>query len=244
MQRIRHQLVGGATTFSTFTGSTCLELKLNKSSLRRSIEHHIDFGIRPKSIPHNHSTTPSLTPSHFLNVHNIGIPVIYPTHMTSTGLGIRQLSPSELANIFGLNSALHSFVTLDTFPFPPVTILEFLLHPILQPSSKSSRPTMLKIPTAIIPKFNLIHNVGLLPISWSEVNYKVDKAAKNDDVEPVFRHWDDRILLLLPNAAPLLSPLRRWLYGVVTRRLFLELKKYLCTTYGSDWTRFFKTAKS
>ena len=244
LERLRHQVVGGATNFSACISYLHLSAIPNRSALRRSIKHFLDFGLRPRVFGSTSTPLGSyLTPAHILPLHQLHTPVVYSTYMTSTGEGYRQLSIPELCSIFGLESSLNSLTTLDTFPFVPIQLMDSILHPILTVSiaSPSTSPQLI-IPTLPLPRFTHVPNLpphvsSILPITWSEVDYSAQKAAKNDNAEPVFRHWNERVILILPHAVPLLDPLRRWLLFIRTRRLYLEFRAYLCATYGTNWSR-------
>ena len=135
--------------------------------------------------------------------------------------------------MFGLEEMLSSTVSYDDFPFPPVQIMDALLEPILHepPSSVPSVP-LLQIPTPQPPTHTLIPLVGLLPVSWSFVDYSVDKAGKNDDAEPVFHHWEERITLILSHAANLINLFRRLCLQRLYRLLYLEFLSYLNHQHG------------
>lgn len=246
MERLRHQTVGGATNFSACIGYLNVNVTPIDCTLRRSIKHFLDFSVRPfvfNSI--SAPLTSYLTPAHILHLHQLHTPIVYPTYMTSTGEGYRRLTIPELATVFGLESSLSSYTTIDTYPFVPTQLMDSILHPVLTVTqSLPIKSTKLSIPTIPLTRFTHVPNLpthvsSILPVTWSEVDYKVQKAAKNDNAEPVFRHWNERITLLLPHATPLLDPLRRWLLFVRTRRLYLEFKTYLCNTYGINWSRLF-----
>lgn len=210
LHRLRHVDVGGATTFTSLIGFHNISISPSTTPLRRSIKHFLDYSLRPAShTVDSHQST--FTPEHLLPVHCLSLPINYSTHFSSTGVGVRSLTPPELGLIFGLSSSMSYGLPLQTFPFPPVQILEACLTPLLQvrpPSISSSN--RLQIPTQPKPSLTYIPSLNrYIPLTWTQVDYSVDKAAKNDDTEPVFRHWNDRVTLMFPNIQPALSPLRR-----------------------------------
>ena len=63
------------------------------------------------------------------------------------------------------------------------------------------------------------------------MNHHVEQAAKSDDAEPVFRHWDERITLLLPHVQQILPSFRRLLMTKLYRSLFCEFLTFVKTKY-------------
>ena len=92
-----------------------------------------------------------------------------------------------------------------------------------------------------LPKFTgtFLKGIGVLPSSWSTMDYHVEQAAKSGDAEPVFRHWDERITLMLPHAAPALTLLRRILMRRLYRSLYREFIAFLRNKYN-DFHRLFE----
>ena len=244
LQRLRHQSVGGATNYTTVVGFNNLQIQPIKSKLRRTLNHYIDYGIRPHAS--SQSSSP-LTIHHILGIHQLRDTITYQTYMTASGQGFRQLTAAELGCIFGLDQRHSPFTSIDSYPILPIQPLDAILRPALSTCNQCpSDVSKLEIPTVPIPTFTyfptLAHRrAGMLPTTWSQVDYKAHQAAKNDNAEPVFRHWNERILLLIPDAEAILDPLRRWIIAVKTRRMFLEFVSYLSTTYGHNWSRFFKS---
>lgn len=156
--------------------------------------------------------------------------MVFSTNFISSGVGQRQLSVTELGLIFGLSEMIASITTISCYPFPPVQCLSSALSPLLaQLTSPTNVITpKLHIPDAPQPSHTFLPELNLhLPLSWSQVNYSVDISAKSDDAAPVFRHWNERITLVLPRSDSLLEPLRRLLLTYTFRKMYKEFLGYL-----------------
>ena len=133
LQRIHHHSVGGASTFIAIGGYHNTTARPMTSQLRRAIRHFLDYSLPPA--PYDPALPPAfaLSSNSQLPVHDVQIPVHYPSSFSRTGFGIRPLQSCELGNLFGLDSLMHNYVTPASFPFPPIQILHAMLRPILCP---------------------------------------------------------------------------------------------------------------
>ena len=92
LHRLRHVDVGGATTFTSLIGFHNISISPSTTPLRRSIKHFLDYSLRPAShTVDSHQST--FTPEHLLPVHCLSLPINYSTHFSSTGVGVRSLTP-------------------------------------------------------------------------------------------------------------------------------------------------------
>lgn len=187
LRRLRHIEVGGATTFTSLVGFHNASVIPTITDLRCSIKHFMDYSLRPSS-SNAAQLSSSFTPEHLLPLHNLTVPIVYSTHFTSTGTGARSLTSCEIGLIFGLSSSMSYGLPIAIFPFPPVQILEACLHPLLQvPAPSHISSSRLEIPTLPQPSNTYFPSLQqYMPLTWTQVNYSADKAAKNDDAEPVF----------------------------------------------------------
>ena len=187
LRRLRHSQVGGPTSFVGIVGYHNASVIPASTFLRRTITHFLDHSIRPDVCRPN--GRPHHTPNQLLNTNLLSRPVMYPTSFHASKMGSRSLTPSELGLMFGLGELLSSTASLKAFPFPPIQIMDALLAPLLNELLDTSPSvSILQIATPQTPTHTYIPGVGLLPVSWSYVDYSVDKAAKHADTEPVFRH--------------------------------------------------------
>ena len=240
LRRLKHWEVGGPSGFVALISYGKLDLSPRSTKIRRMIRHFIDFPQRPRcsgSLPLNATV---IDDNKRLPVHQVVCLVQHRSQFVSSGVGVRHLTPTELACMFGISSALHDRVTVNFFPFVPVQILDSALYPLLTTSKSSSIPSkMFSVPP--LPKFTgtFLKGIGVLPSSWSTMDYHVEQAAKSDDAEPVFRHWDERITLMLPHVAPALPLLRRILMRRLYRSLYREFIAFLRNKYN-DFHRLFE----
>ena len=121
MRCVTHQNCGGATSFSTLYATLEVSHAVVTTSLRRCLQHFINFLVRPTShkIPSNH-----LNVNKVVLVHLLHLPVGYQTQFTLSGLGSCCLTVAKIRNIWGLTAPL-------TFTSPlliPVDILQTLLR--------------------------------------------------------------------------------------------------------------------
>ena len=164
-------------------------------------------------------------------------PVGYSTSFIANGLGFRSLQPTELGLMFGLNEKFSRGTQMDVYPFPPVQIMDSILKPLLTPRPHHPSPSArLEIPPAPIPTATFLPSLQrFLPTTWADVDSTVDVAAKSDDAAMVFRHWDDRITLVLPHVKPILPFIRKCLLSKLFIRLYNEFKQYLRRKFGQRW---------
>lgn len=136
--------------------------------------------------------------------------------------------------MFGLSEHAASITITDILPFPPVQIQDSVSLPLLSPSDVPSEPdTVLHIPPAPKPKQTYLPTLQkFLPLDWSRAEYVVDKSAKSNDAEPVFRHWNERITLILPKATPYLDTFSRFLMTHLHISIYKEYLRYLTTKFG------------
>ena len=87
--------------------------------------HHIDHSIRPRpwsgiGDPEEHYSSQEL-----LDPQQVSKKLVYATHFSATGWGIRSLTNSELGDCFGLSGIEGS---CDFVCFPPLPVLQAHLH--------------------------------------------------------------------------------------------------------------------
>jgi hypothetical protein len=92
------------------------------SSLRHTLQHIVDFGIRPHCLPvSDDGPEGSLMPHQLLHPSNLQQVITYPTQFCCTGMGYRSLISTELAQAFGFPIAarLGGLEISDMYSFVP-----------------------------------------------------------------------------------------------------------------------------
>ena len=237
LQRLLHKNVGGATSFVGLAGYLNANTVPVTSSLRRYIKHFIDYSLPPSRVTKRVASSRIVSATSSLTIPSIHAMVSYPSSFSASGVATRPLSSQELALLFGLDSLLAKYTTLDSFPIPPVQLMDALLKPVLcisttpQPSS-----VMRTVPIQPIPRHTFLPSLNkFLSLNWAQVDYTAEKSAKSDDAAPVLKHWHARITDVFPNAASLIRPLQQLILRRLYRRLFLEFLQFLDNKYGSSW---------
>jgi hypothetical protein len=245
--RVLHETVGGVTRF---VGLFCSSMELLPvvSTLRRTLHHVVDFGLRPVCVKANDPRLiRALTLKHLLHPSFIQQPITYPTHFCCSGVGYRSLTANELATVFGFPVITRvGGLQLDDFEsFLPSQ----LLHAILD--SPGIKPRSLPVQTPSIqvkPRLPLyafpcetrswIPSVQhWLPHVWIDTTLVTSKAAKRDDARIATAMWDQRLLLLYPMCSvSSLTVLRSWLLRYSWRLLLRGLWRHLAQEFGSQWS--------
>jgi hypothetical protein len=230
--RVRHESVGGVTKF---VGLFCSSMNLDPtvSTLQRTLNHIVDFSLRPRCIRDSDDRfTSALTLQQRLYPGNLEQFIVYPTHFCCTGFGYRSLTPNELAHAFGLPMSicvggLCIAVFMQLLPVQ-------LLHSVLDSGSFGSTRITPTLPVATmqnrLPMYRFpcssrswIGAVGRwLSHAWIDTTQVTTKAAKRDDASIAIDMCDQRLLLLYPRCTPrMLANLRNWLLSFC-RRLILR----------------------
>jgi hypothetical protein len=102
--RLRHVSFGGTTNYVALLGLPNIHLKPHTTTLRRNIGHILDHGIRPNnwSLAKSSSCPDPMTPQSRLDTNHLGRELLYQTHQTASGWGLRSLTPDEVGIAFGL----------------------------------------------------------------------------------------------------------------------------------------------
>jgi hypothetical protein len=237
--RLRHQTFGGVTEFQAILGTNIPQFEPVRTTLRRTIQHVLDYGIKPSWAKPPGLKSTDLTLNDRLHPDHLATPVLYHTHYSATGWGVRPLSVDEVGIAFGLPAwaRLASLTLENSFPMVPIQIMDGCLKGIL---STVPKVTPLKTP-APQTALTACHTTWLpriqkfLPHSWVDSNLVTDKAVKRDDAGVPTHLWDKRCTLVLPYASPALDLLRKLILRVAVTRMFTEFRLYLVETYGQDW---------
>jgi len=244
LHRAIHHKFGGPTKYELFWSSSA-EIVFPHESLFRSIGDYLDYSIRPKSCDKS-TLSKFFEPSSLLPVKGIFSMILYPTHFSSTGFGIRPLSEKEMSLVFGVPSRLISYFTMADFPLPPIQILDALLLGWKQASLRESRkvrkidfcvPTPSPIPDSTPVFLPLIRRS--LPSAWSSSAPVASKAAKADDAVVSEAMWNNRITMIWPRARLLIGALRALTLRRQRRLLYVEFQTYLKNRYGKLHTEYF-----
>ena len=238
--RVLHRNVGGVTeargTFGIHLRSPKLELE---KDLTRSLGHVIKYSIRPRVCDPNGGVETCYTRDDLLSLSFPRRPVLFPTHMSRTGWGMRPLDNSELLACFELpdyiawqDRFLRDIVPLQLFR----SVIDSVLGDISYDAPRRSPAlTATPIPNGASRDVIWLSKVGRwLPGSWADA-YISDKAVKSDNAPIDFRPWNRRIQLVLPCLINTIQTFerfasRRWRFNVC-RSLFA----YLRYTHGLEW---------
>lgn len=214
------------------------------STLDRRIKYYFGFGLRPSSDLLS-INSPLYSLGQRLLIQQLQKPVQYRSNFVASDLSHRFLSPFEIGLMFGLNASLRRNTMLECYPFPPLQILDAALQPLfITTTPRPITESQLQIPTPAIPTMTYIPALqSFLSLPWADVDVKVDVAAKSDDAATEFRHWNERITLVLPHVGPILSKFRRLLITRQFQVLYREFTTYLNTKYGNTWNRLLEEAQ-
>lgn len=250
--RLNSKDFGGAVDYNTLLGYRGVEGVRPDTVLRRTIKHHIDHGIRPQVWQWNLEGD-YYKPEHLLIPSKLDKEVVYPTHFSATGWGIRPLSAREIACCFGLQTWTPQ---VPPPPFHPLQILCSQLSRLVLKSGTLAPPLLSveKLAPPSGPKNYYWFPLGgsydstgrwvsdpsvgrYLSSTWLRVNIKVDTAAKADDAAIPKSLWNSRCYLLFPRHTPeSLENLRLLIHGGLVRRLYLELVEFMRRVFGANWS--------
>jgi hypothetical protein len=237
---LRHHTFGGATHFQAMLGTNIPNFVPVRTTLRRTLRHILEHSIKPRwTSPPSGDTNSSLCLEDRLHPSDLTKDIVYHTHYSATGWGIRCLSPDEVGIAFGWPAWARRSATgsLTAFPCVPLQILDGCLQGLLD---GVPRTDPLKTPS-LPPKpssndFSWLHRIQkFLPHSWIDSALVTDKAAKRDDAGVPTHLWDRRCSLVFPHLAPTLPILRKWLMRAATTRLWAEFHTFLTDTHGAGW---------
>jgi hypothetical protein len=240
-----HRSYGGPTQYVALFGAQGLVCKPVATSLRRSVGHIFDFGMRPD--PLEGEDTPlalsGIGVDGILHPADLERPVVHPTSFYKSGWGIRALTPNELGIAFGFPAWLRvGGLTPDLFPCVPLQIMDACLREVLEPSVFTSplAPKDYVITSLVEGPSEWLPGIGrFLPHSWIPSDVITDKAVKHDDAVVHTAMWDNRITLVHPwspaTSTWLLDFFRRHLMFSHRHRLMTEFREYMRATHGADW---------
>ena len=246
IHRARHSVFGGPTSSELIWASSLSSFLPVSTTMRRNIGDFIKYSLRLKPVD---MPPPSYAVDYqsLLPIGMINRPIVYPSTFTRTGYGIRPLSSEELCFVFGLPALFLKFVDENIFPFPPVqvssSILKQFLGCITSPSNirrnaSTCIPTPLPVPDDSV---TYLENLKLiLPPAWKQNKRSTEKAAKSDDAEVDYSLWNDRILSIWPVFRAALTPLRALVMRYQKRKLYLEFRSYLRSTYSQVYLDYLK----
>ena len=220
------------------------EVTSSGGDIRRYIKHFINYSVRP-SIVHLPYDKPCYSGNDILLPSKMNQPVLYSTHLSATGYGLRPFLQDELAAMFGFSNWDLRF---KFFAIPPMHILITLIQEI--PGSKgqplpsncfnwtndspSSISTSTWLPT--INKY-LCH-------SWMNTSADNTKAVKSDDAGVPISLWDSRCTLVFNHhSSTSLHSFRRLLLSKQVVKIYLEIRSYMSATFGANWSELLTKAR-
>ena len=236
-----HTRVGGSTTCRAILGFSGLPHLTFPQDLHRTIGHGIKYSIRPRPCSPN-LEEPHLVTSSLLPVSRIRMPVLYPTHFSHTGWGIRSLTDPELAGIFELPPYLDWSDSLasDIVPLQiPRAVIDSVV-PLLPSSGTENVVPSCPSPVNTNPVLSSDTEEWLdglqrrLPGTWTDTSI-ADHAVKDDGAQVDFSPWHQRIRLVLPCKESDLAIIERFAMRRWRRNIVHSFFAYISITYGSQW---------
>lgn len=241
--KVLHRNVGGMTEARATFGIDYRSgrIKLEKD-VQRSLAHVLKYSIRPMVCDPN-PLEDHYTLTNLLSLAFPRRPVLYPTYMSRTGWGLRQLTDDELSACFELpdyvkwnDRFLRDIVPLQMFR----SIIDSVVSTTHAPEPLSKRRITVSASDDEIrdrgaPDVVWMESLGRwLSGSWADAEIS-DKAVKSDNAPVDFRPWHRRIQLLFPCSTHTIGVMerfatRRWRFNVC-RSLF----NYLRFRYGRNW---------
>ena len=135
LSRIKHQAVGGDSSYQGIWGSHGITITPILTSLRRQIGDYIDYIIPPSRLPNNQTC---VRHNQLLPIQSIMSWVSYPSPYNKNATTHKQLNWSELSHLFGFPST-HCRLSfgMSSFPVAPLQVLDALLQPLYEPLAPS-----------------------------------------------------------------------------------------------------------
>ena len=204
--RINGKNFGCAVDFELLMGARGPKIVTECTSIRRQIRHHLDHSVRPQVHTPGSGMEGFYVGSDCLKPSALHHPVVFPTHFTASGWGIRCLTPEELSVCFGIDDWK---LPNEVKPFPPLAPLEHHLSKIvetddllvpssspkldLEPVTRASQEVWISVGGKYIAEghWEFDGTTGFyLPPSWMEVTFDVVKAAKADNADIPKSLWN------------------------------------------------------
>jgi hypothetical protein len=101
--RLRHDTFGGVTQFQAMLGTNIPIFEPVPATLRRTIQHVLEYSVKPKWAPASTAATTAVTLNLNQRLHTSDLhqEVLYLTHYSATGWGTRSLKPDKIGIAFG-----------------------------------------------------------------------------------------------------------------------------------------------
>ena len=214
--RLSHCKVGGVTEARGTFGIRSPEPNIvMEPDLRRSLGHILKHSIRPRPFDPD-SSVEHYQPTDLLSLSFPRRPIAYPTYMSRSGWGIRQLTDEELALCFELpmfvewnDRFLRDIVPIQMFR-SVIDVVVSRIHPQI-PEVKRSHRSITANPIIVDPPdATWLEAVGKwMPGSWSDAVIS-HKAVKSDAAPIDLKTWRRRIQLLFPCSDDTIEILERF----------------------------------
>ena len=249
---LSHTRVGGVTTSRATVGFSGLPHLTFPPDLKRTIGNVLKYSIRPRPCSPD-LIDPHLSTSSLLPVSRIHLHVLYPTHFSHTGWGIRSLTDLELSSAFELPDYVEwndEFAT-DIVPLQiPRAVIDtvVLTHLPMEPDHStllvSSPPISLAAETTLDDDSCWLPSLQrFLPGSWTNTPI-ADRAVKADGASVDFFPWHQRVRLVLPCPEHVLEIIERFGMRLWRRNIVRSFVAYLYSAYGPDWPTLLSAAGS
>ena len=241
--KLLHQNVGGMTNARATIGIDHRSKPIVVDrDLNRSIGHVIKYSVRPCVC----DLIPSV--SHYVLDDLLSLsfprrPVVYPTYMSKTGWGMRELIDEELSSCFELPDYVP---WIDRFlrDIVPLQLCRTVIDVVTR--SETVDPPRPR-PTMVIEDddFGSTSNQDVvwlpliekwLPGNWADAAIS-DKAVKSDNAPVDFGPWHRRIQLVLPCPVATLSLFERFFMRKWRHTLIRSLFRFMRFMHGPMWYR-------
>ena len=239
--RICHNKVGGVTEArASFGINANLPAISLLPDLSRTLGHIVKHSVRPQACDINpifdHYATSDLLSLSFPRK-----PILYPTHMSRSGWGMRELTTLELGSCFELPEYV---IWEERFlrDIVPIQMFRSVIDAIVARfavESPNVTPAV-EVPATAFKRSKQCDSTWLplinkwLPGSWSD-SYIADKAVKSDDAPVDFKPWNRRIQLVLPCPVSVIHSLERFSARLWRANVCRSLCRYIRATYGEQW---------
>lgn len=252
-RQVSHSHVGGVTNARGMFGVSSMEPLIVPKDLQRSLSHILQYSIRPTPCSREFSV-PHYVVTDLLSVRQLTQPILYQTHMTSTGWGQRRLTDKEFGLCFDLPDFI-PWLTRFVDDIVPIQLFRSIMDiaiEALKPKSQPNREPMtlehpvqldratVKSSRARIDKGIWLSDINRwLPGSWSDAQI-ASRAVKADNAQIDLRPWHQRIALVFPGCSPstfcgLEAVAMRFWRRMVVRSFF----DYITYQYGEGWQSIF-----
>ena len=202
VKTVRHQWVGGGSTFQTIYVKSNHKISPAFTTIRRTLGAFLNF--KHKVTDHVFAQERIYSETDLLSLQVLPATISLPMTYYPSKMGQRHIFDDELSHILGLQSSLQVNSTDGLENFVPIQILDTLIKSVLTYSTKIQKQS--QGPNNFIPSIFVENPKGFwisslkayLPSTWSTMSSDLSLVAKNDDATIPLFLWDQRIIPLFP----------------------------------------------